>query len=356
MTQRTALGHLAVVDASEAVPGQYCGRLLSDFGAAVTLLEPEGGTPTRRMGPFSLKDGESFLFRNLNFGKALRTGGADALASLAAVADIALLPRGADHAALRAANPRLVTCTVSDFGEDGPRAGWKGTELVHQALSGVMFRNGDPLREPLFGCGWRAHYVAGVAAYSAVLAAIFARAATGRGQHCSIDIAECAASMTYAIATQYNYNGIVERRTTPSNLPSAVLRCADGWVSVFIYAYRWKEACAALETPELADDPRYATAERRMENWKEVVATFSRKVRDMPADIVVERLQALGCVAAKAVRPSQLREHPHLAARGYWEAVETERGREAMLGAPFRMEKTPRALRAAAAAGRNYTP
>lgn len=340
-----ALGHLAVLDYTDGVAGQYCGRLLADFGASVTLLEPAEGTPTRRIGPFGAADGQSFLFPHLNLGKRMEVRAA--LAPLVAGADIALLPAGIDHAMLRASDPRLITCTVSDFGEDGPRAGWKGSEMIHQALSGVMFRNGDPHREPLYGCGWRAHYVAGVAAYTAVLAAVFARASTGRGQHCSIDVAECAASMTYALGTQYNYNGITERRTTPANLPSAVLRCRDGWVSVFIYAYRWREACEALEAPDVAADPRYQTAESRMERWKEIVAAFQTKVADIAADTVVERLQSLGCVAAKAVRPTELRDHPHLAARGYWEEMQTYRGMEPLMGPPFRMERTPRAVRTA---------
>lgn len=345
MSSKGALTHLSVLDASDGVAGQYCGRLLSDFGADTVLVEPEGGTRTRGIGPFSERDGEAFLFRHLNFGKhvAERRPGAEEslLPSLVGGADVALLSAGADHGALREANPRLVTCTISDFGEDGPRRHWKGGEMVHQALSGVMYRNGDPARQPLYGCGWRAHYVAGVAAYTAVLAAIFARSRTGRGQHCEIDIAECAASMTYALGTQYNYNGVAELRTTPSNLPSAVLRCRDGWVSVFIYAYRWREACEALGAPQLVDNPRYATAEGRMEHWKEVVAIFQANVRDLPADTVVERLQALGSVAAKAVRPSELLAHPHLNARSYWE----EAGGQPVLGPPFRMERTPRALR-----------
>ena len=297
-----ALSHLRAVDASDGVAGQYCGRLLSDYGAETTLLEPEGGTWTRRAGPFDAGGG-SLLFRHLNLGKRVEAGGADRLDALAAGADIAMLPAGADHAALRQANQRLVTCTVSDFGEDGPRADWKGGELIHQALSGVMYRNGDPARAPLYGCGWRAHYVTGVAAYAAVLAAILARGRTGRGQHVAIDVAECAASMTYALGTQYNYNGVREYRTTPANLPSTTLRCRDAWVAVFIYAYRWRDTCGALGVPELADDPRCATTEERMRNWPVVVDVFRQAVRDLPADEVVDRLQSLGCVAGKAVRP-----------------------------------------------------
>lgn len=337
-----ALSHLSVVDASEGVAGQYCGKLLSDYGAGTVLLEPAGGTQTRRLGPFSARDGDSLLHRHLNLGKrAVEDGGSETLATLASAADIVLLPAGADHAALRRADPRLVTCTLSDFGEDGPRRDWKGGEMVQQALSGVMYRNGDPRREPLFGVGWRVHYVTGTAACSAVLAAILARSRTGRGQHVAIDVAECAASMTYALPTQYNYNGICESRAAPANLPTAVLRCADAWVTVFIYDYRWGDACRALGVPEMVDDPRFRVVEERMAHWPEAVAMLQKGVAGMRAEDLVDRLQRLKCVASVAARPSTLGRSPHLAARDYWEVVDTPHGPRPALGAPFRMEKTP---------------
>lgn len=337
---REALSHLTVIDASDNVAGQYCAKLLCDFGADTVLAEPPGGTPIRATGPFSTEDGESLLHRHLNFGK--RPARADALETLCRDADIAVLPAGIDHAALRAANPGLITCTVSDFGEDGPRRHWKGGEMVHQALSGVMYRNGDAAREPLYGCGWRVHYVTGAAALSAVLAAVIARSRTGRGQHCAIDISECAASMTYALATQYLYNGVFEKRSAPSNLPSATLQCADAWVTVFIYDYRWADACAALGVPGLAADPRFATAEDRMANWPQAVAILQAGIIDLKADDVVDRLQRLKCVAGKAVRPSQLVHSEHLRVRDYWETVDTPNGPRPALGPAFRMEKTPR--------------
>jgi crotonobetainyl-CoA:carnitine CoA-transferase CaiB-like acyl-CoA transferase len=340
-----ALSHLTVIDASNGIAGQYCSKLLSDYGADTVLLEPPEGTPTRRTGPFS-RDGDSLLHRHLNLGK--RTSGAP-LADLAAGADIALLPVGSEHAALRAANPRLITCTLSDFGEDGPRRDWKGGEMVMQALSGVMYRNGDPKREPLYGVGWRAYCVTGTAACSAVVAAVIARTRTGRGQHIAIDVAECAASMTYALATQYNYNGIVEKRSMPSNLPSAQLRCADAWVTVFIYDYRWADACHALGVPEMADDPRFRVVEDRMQHWPEAVEQLRKGVALLPAEEVVARLQKLKCVAGVAARPSQLGRSPHLAARDYWETADTPNGPRPALGAPFRMEKTPRRRLCAAA-------
>jgi crotonobetainyl-CoA:carnitine CoA-transferase CaiB-like acyl-CoA transferase len=347
---RTALGHLSVLDLSEIISGQYCSRLLADFGADVLLIEPPGGSVTRRTGPFRA-DGRSQLFLHLNLGKRALTldpataAGRDRLAGLVATADIVLVPPGLDRAALAARNPRAVIALCSDFGEDGPRARWQGSEMIHQALAGTMFRNGRPDREPLYGVGHRAYYAAGVATYIAVLAAIHARGRTGRGQEVAVDVCETAASMTYAPANQYFYNGTVEPRSVPQKLPSAVVRCRDAWVSIFIYAHHWRATWAALGRPEVADDPRFVSVEARMDHWPEVVALLRAAVADRAADEVVEAVQAAGAVCGKSATPRELAASTHLAERGYWQSVEDEGGRRRILGPPFRLSATPWSVR-----------
>jgi crotonobetainyl-CoA:carnitine CoA-transferase CaiB-like acyl-CoA transferase len=244
-----------------------------------------------------------------------------------------------------AQNDQAVVCLISDFGENGPRRMWQGNEMIHQALSGVMYRNGKADREPLYGVGHRASYTSGVAAYTAVLSAIFARARIGRGQEVSIDVCETASSMTYGMASQYFYNSVVDPRSVAPRLPSAVVKCRDGWLSVFIYDYRWRETWAALGAPEVGTDPRYADVENRMDRWPEVVRLIERQIAHMSASDVVNALQAVGAVAAKAATPADLAVSEHLATRDYWEEVETGTGRRRILGPPFRMSATPRVVR-----------
>jgi crotonobetainyl-CoA:carnitine CoA-transferase CaiB-like acyl-CoA transferase len=345
----SALGHLRVVDLGESIAAQYCSRLFADFGADVTVVEPPNGSVTRRLGPFR-PNGDSQLFLHLNLGKrsvvADRTvpDGWSRILELAKSADVILTPPGVDRAAIAAQNDQAVICLISDFGEDGPRQAWRGGEMIHQALSGVMYRNGKPDREPLYGVGHRASYTAGVAAYTAALSAIFARARIGRGQEVSIDVCETAASMTYGMASQYFYNGVVDPRSVAPRLPSAVVRCRDGWLSVFIYDYRWRETWVALGAPEVATDPRYAVVESRMDRWPEVIRLIERQTAHMSADDVVRALQAVGAIAAKAATPADLAASEHLAARNYWEDIETPAGRRRILGPPFCMSATPRVV------------
>jgi len=349
----SALGHLRVVDFGESIAAQYCSRLFADFGADVTIVEPPDGSATRQLGPFK-PGGESQLFLHLNLGKRSvvvdRTDidGWSHILELVKNADVVLTPPGVDRAAIAAQNDQAVICLISDFGEDGPRRAWRGGEIIHQALSGVMYRNGKPDREPLYGVGHRASYTAGVAAYTAVLSAIFSRARIGRGQEVSIDVCETASSMTYGMASQYYYNGVVDSRSDAPRLPSAVVKCRDGWLSVFIYDYRWRETWAALGAPEVATDPRYANVESRMDRWPEVIRLIERQIAHMSADDVVRALQAVGAIAAKAATPADLATSEHLAARHYWEEIETPGRRRRILGPPFRMSVTPRVVRSEA--------
>jgi crotonobetainyl-CoA:carnitine CoA-transferase CaiB-like acyl-CoA transferase len=350
MSSSEALGGTTVLDLSESIAGQFCGRLLADFGAAVTLVEPPEGSAIRRLGPLDASD-HSLLFFHLNTGKrslALDRAQGDAvLGGLAARADVAVVGTEADRAHLRAANPRLVIGLVTPFGSDGPLAGWKSSEMILQALSGMMHNNGDPGRPPLYGCGQRASYAAGLASYCGIVAALLARESGAPGQDVIVDAAETAAAMGFPYVMQHIYNGTVRRRGDQTQ-PVARVLCRDGWLCIWIYNHRFAAACHTLGVPELIDDPRFKAPRERLENWEALVAILQRLLAERNAEEIVEALQAAQIIAAKASRPSELRHDRHLAARAYWEAVATGGGMQTILGTPFRMSRTPRRVRGAA--------
>jgi len=147
----SALGFVRVLDLSENIAGQFCCRMLADYGADVTLVEPPNGSVTRQMRPFRQGAGptrESLLFEHLNLGKSSvvvdqkSAEGRALLRDLVKTADVIVVPAGFDRAALRAVNPDCIINTVSPFGEGTPRSHWRGTEMVYQALSGMMIHNG----------------------------------------------------------------------------------------------------------------------------------------------------------------------------------------------------------------------
>lgn len=348
-----ALEKLRVIDATSTIAGQYCGRMLADYGAQVVLAEPDQGCSLRRSPPFSEDGSESLLFFHLNIGKESVTldptspGGFARLEKLASGFDVVLIDRGLDADALSGKAPRTVICTISDFGDSGVLSTWRGCELIHAALSGMMNHNGDIEHPPLFGCGQRAYYAAGVAAYIAVLSALYARPRIGRGQKVAVDVAETATSLWYPYATQYIYSGSLEHRGDDRQ-PLGYVRCRDAWIAFWIFNDRWQAACEALNAPDLIDDPRFSTPGPRIANWNALVELFQSRVAGDPADEVVARLGKARLVAAKSYRPIDLWTNGHLAERGFWEEVKTALGTRPILGPQFRMNATPRRIRGAA--------
>jgi crotonobetainyl-CoA:carnitine CoA-transferase CaiB-like acyl-CoA transferase len=348
-----ALHGLRVFDLSESVAGQYCSRLLSDYGAEVTLVEPPSGSALRRVGPVAhtggqTPHGESLLFFHLNLGKRSLTldpatpSGWRILCELAPSADVILVGPSIDRDALLIANPRCIVALVSGFGDDGPYRDWKGGELIYQAVSGMMNHNGIDEREPLYGVGERASYAAGTATYISILTALLAREQLGIGQEVAVDVAETGAAMWYPFVTQYIYNGSLEARGDRRQ-PLGQVECRGGWVCFWIHDHRWQAACAALDAPELLDDPRFAHPRERQNNWNELVGEIQNRVREWEVDVLVQRWQANRMVAARAYTPSELfTSCEHLKQRGFFETIDTALGPRTILGPPWIMSATPR--------------
>jgi crotonobetainyl-CoA:carnitine CoA-transferase CaiB-like acyl-CoA transferase len=283
------LAGLLAVDLSSSVAGQYTGRLLAMQGATVVLVEPPEGTPTRWTPPVP------YLFRHLNQGKQSLVSTDDGvLGDLLGRADVVVRDQGADLALAET----TVDCEVGDFPPDGPYAGWRGTELVHQALSGVMNATGSIDREPIYGLGHRSGYATGTTAYISVVAALHERRRSGLGQRVRASVFESTAAMGQNLVSQYSYNGTAETRAAyPGFL--AVLRCADAWVVLFAIR-NWPSLCRVFGMEDLLEDPRMATSGDRLAHWPEVVERMQERATDMLADEVVDGLQ-VGRVSAEKV-------------------------------------------------------
>lgn len=348
---QSALGLIRVLDLSESVAGQFCCRMLADYGAEVILVEPPSGSVVRKMGPFREAKGaetESLLFYHLNLNKSsvavdqATDAGKALLTDLARTADVMVVPAGFDRGLLRKANPDCIINTVSPFGEDGPMKHWRGTEMIYQAMSGSMVHNGRNDRPPLYGVGQRASYCAGIAAYSTILSALMVRERTGIAQDVAVDIAHTAASMTYPFALQYSYNGTFEERGMRGQ-PLVEVTTTDGWIAIWIRANQFVPTCEALGAPELAVDPRFATDAERKENFPAFIAEVQKRVAHRKGSEVVNELQSRRVVAACCFRPTQLGpDAEHLKVRDFWQTVTTAEGPRLALGPQFRMSRTPR--------------
>jgi crotonobetainyl-CoA:carnitine CoA-transferase CaiB-like acyl-CoA transferase len=333
-----ALHGIRVIDLSESVAGQYCSRLFADFGASVTLIEPPCGSAIRRRGPFSGATGVSLTFLHLNSGKssAVLEASRTELQALAASADVAILPN-AERSALPFPTS-TITVDISAFGREGLRAGWQGPEIVIQALSGMMFNNGADGREPLYGCGERSSYAAGLAAYIGALAALLARGPDGPGQHVEISAAETAAAMCFPFPFQHIYSGTLRRRADVTN-PCGQVLCRDGWVCIWIYNHRWIRFCETVDLQHLIHDERFADPAIRRRNWGTLFAIIQERLAGEDAEALVDKLQRADIIAAKSYRLTELPHQAHLSERGWWEQLPNG---QRLLGAPFRLSRTPR--------------
>lgn len=326
-----ALDGILVVDRSETVAGQFCARLMADFGAEVMLEEPAGGSALRRLGPFD-KAGHSLTFLHLNLGK---TAGVPRRPP-----DVVICAPGEDPAALRAKAPGIVAVAITPFGDDGPMAGWAGPEIVLQAASGMMNANGIRGREPLYGVGNRAAYAAGLAAYVQVLVSLRVREQIGAGDTVRIDAAETAAAMCFPYVLQNFYNG-TDCRRGDQDIPAGQVLCRGSWVCLWVYSNRFERLCRALGLEDCLADPRFAEVRERSRNWPAFFDRVQEKVADRDPDALVAELQGLDVISARAFRPSEIRTSKHLAARGYWRRVEIGGVEHLIPGPPFRMSRTP---------------
>ena len=315
---------LRVVETASAVAAAYAGRLLSAMGAEVVMVEPPGLCPLRLAAPFLDSDGgTSALFASLAAGKRsvildLReeTGraefdrllaDADMLIDDTPVADRAAL--GLDPAGIAARHADLIHLSVLPFGAQGPKAGWKGTEInvFHAAGEGFLMPNGlsadlFPDRPPIKVFGHFAERQGGVAGALAALAALW----SGQGQFVDVSVQDANLAIG-AFAIQRHGDGSVEHRSTRSFRFGGVIECADGHVELLTLEERqWQGLIRLMGDPGWAADPALADPVGRSAKGAEINARIRDWARHHPVEDLVARAQALGVPMARYNTPAQV--------------------------------------------------
>jgi len=277
-----SLAGVRVIDASEGVAGPFAARLLGDLGADVVKVEPPGGDRSRRLYP-EHRDGEpGSLFDYLNWNKRgvvidlAPSAGQDRLSTLLAEADLLIeserpvAGRTLEVARIAGAHPALVHASVTPFGQDGPRAGWKSAPIVDWAMSGYMYFAGDPARPPLMLPGYQAEFHAGQAVAIAAMTALRERDRSGLGQHIDVSVQEAALTTHAWNAVAWTHAGQVLRRQG-----SDLFRCADGWVHWMRRANE-QNLFVLIERHDLLDDPRFA----ELAMWRDPQSELWNVVRE----------------------------------------------------------------------------
>jgi len=278
-----ALAGLRVLDLAGRIGG-YCGLLLANLGAEVILIEPSGGAPLRREGPFKsdLPNSEgSLAFAACHTNKRgivldLETEqGRRTLRDLARNADALIEDKpvsyleglGLGYQALHAINPALVMTSITGFGLTGPYRDFKAPNIVAFAMGGLMNLCGHPGRAPLVGPCDVAYRLGSVHAAFGTLIALFNRRETGRGDHVDVSLQEVLTADPFLrIITRYSATGEILERTGHSQATTVAetYRCKDGYARIFCnQPEHWKRLVAWLGNPPELMDPQYENVQNR---------------------------------------------------------------------------------------------
>lgn len=331
---RPPLAGVRVLELAGGVASAYCGRQFALWGADVVVLEPEGGSPLRRLGPHAeIGDRpESLLWQFVAANKrAMSLSRAcpdrETLVELLRSADVLVtdwtdadLDRwGFTLDDLRERLPGLVLVSVSPFGLDGPFAGLVGSELVVQALSGYAGLNGDKDRAPLKAPGHILGYACGVSAFVAALAALISRLESGRGR--LIEVSELETLTAILPLLRIEYTGEHPKREGGPSTGVRAHRCRDGWVTFIpppddqLAEYGEALGVAEDEWPPLVDGEDLASRRAKL------LPLLAGKVRDRTADEVFHGLARRRVVCGKVASPADLLADEHLAARGFFRTL-----------------------------------
>lgn len=371
------LAGVVVLDLSRVLAGPWATQILADLGAEVIKVErPGAGDDTRGWGPpfTSTTEGQpsdaAYYFaanrnkRSITVDMA-RPEGADLLRELAKKADVVvenfktggLAKYGLDYATLKAINPRLVYCSITGFGHDGPDAHSAGYDYMIQAMGGLMSITGQPDGapggEPMKAGVAVADLFTGLYASSAVLAALLHARATGQGQSIDLALFDVQAAMLANIACNYFVSGEVPVRLGnghPNLVPYQPFPTADGALVIAVgNDGQFHALCKALGEPALADDPRFTGNRNRVRNRAELIPllkglTVARTTTDW-----IAVLEPLGVPCGPINTVDKVFEEPQAVHRKL--VVEQARADLAepvkTVASPFRLSETPVAYRCA---------
>ena len=361
---RGALDGVTVLDLTRVLSGPYCTMMLADMGARVIKIEQPGkGDDTRAWGP-PFQKGESAYFLSINRNKESITlnlkhpGGRRVLDALLEHADVLVenfrpgtLDRmGLGYADLAARRPDLVYCSISGFGQTGPRRREPGYDAVLQGEGGLMSITG-PQDGPAYRLGVAiADIVSGMFSAYGVAVALLARHRTGRGQLVDVGMLDaCAAVLTYQ-AGIYFANGTAPGRLGnrhPTITPYETLEAADGDLVVAVgNDQRWKTFCGVLGADELPDDPRFRTNKDRVAARDVLRPLLVERLRARPAAEWLKQLKAAGIPCGGVRDLAQVFSDPQTLERAMVLALDHPiPGTIRQLGVPIKLGDTPGAVR-----------
>ena len=366
MNNAGALDGIRVLDLTRILAGPMCAMMLGDMGADVIKVEPPGtGDDTRTWGP-PFVGGEAAYFLGLNRNKRSMTlnmavpDGQSILADLIRRCDVlvenfkagTLEKWGFTNAWLEQHAPRVIRCSVTGYGANGPKGGLPGYDFILQAESGLMSITGPVDGEPTKHGVALVDVCTDMLACNSILAALQARHRSGRGQHVEVSLYESSLFMLANVAANYLAAGREGGRFGnghPSIVPYTTYPTQDGMMAVAVgNDTQFAKFAQAIGRAEWATDPRYVKNKDRVENRATLDPLIAQTLKTDVADVWVSKLKATGVPCGRINSVSAALDDEHTKARRMVETVEHPTiGELKVIGTPFKMSGTPTSIRRA---------
>ena len=329
-----ALDGVRVVDLSRVLAGPLCTQMLADHGADVIKVEPPAGDETRLFGPPFDAEGDAAYFAAVNRGKRAlaldlsKPEGRAVVETLLAGADVLVenfLPGtmekwGLGYDALAKRHPRLVYCSISGFGADGPLGGLPGYDAVLQAMCGLMSVNGSEESGTMRLGIPMVDHLTGYVAMSGILMALVARQRTGRGQRVEATLFDTGLSLLVPQASNWFYSGRAPRllgSAHPNICPYDKFKAGGGEIFLGVANDgQFRRLCECIGRDDLAADARFRTNPSRLENRAALRVELEQAFAAREADSLCRDLMRAGVPAGPVNTVPQAFAQPHAAHRG----------------------------------------
>jgi len=353
------LDGIRVLDFSHALAGPYSTMLLSDYGAEIYKLEARSGDMGRGWGP-PFAGGMASFFLGLNRGKLgisidlKRPEGLSLCLRLIDQMDVlienfrpgAMDKLGLGYADVQKRNGRLVYCSISGYGQNGPSRDEAAMDLVMQASSGLLSITGTEEGESV-RCGYGVTDVtAGLFAVIGILLALRARDTTGRGQYVDVSMLD---SMISTMSS--NYSSFLGSMVVPGPMgtafptivPYKVYRGSDREFAIAVGSEKlWSAFCSVLNRPDIELDPKFATNAERIRNREELESSLDHIFIEKPAGEWVDQLRAAGIPSSLVRNFGEVVDDPQSALREMFPTLEhSKAGRHRVTGTPVKLKDSP---------------
>lgn len=291
-----------VLDLSRIMAGPFCSMILGDLGAEIIKVERPGlGDDTRAWGPPFIA-GESTYYLSINRNKKSITinmksqKGIEIIKGIAKQSEILLenFPPGTteryglDYDALKEINPGLIYCSITGYGPDGPYKNRTGYDLVASAVGGLMSITGEEDGAPVKVGIAITDVVTGLFAHGAIMAALFARTKSGKGQKIDVSLLEAQVAALINSASGYLNSGKIPKRwgtAHESIVPYEAFKTKDKYIIIAAGNDKIFDClCKVLRLPDLAQDPRFSTNKQRVKNRKELIPILNKETVKKRAD------------------------------------------------------------------------